>query len=374
MPELLACPVCAGPLQNDGDRLRCGCSSWPVVAEIPILLPWARNRSLTPGDLLARHRPPAEGLIEKILRRLLPSGGALERAVSRRDATFLELAAELGRTHDLDYWRYRFSDLSHLATSAMLTPLVRGPLLDLGCGAGHGIHALFRRVPRSVAVGVDANFSLLFLAKRFVASAALFVCADASARLPFRDGVFEASLSADTFQYLPDGTATARELLRVTRGPIILSHFYRPAARTAGAAPPLDARACLKVFEGRNPRLHDEDAILDAFFARRELDLGGPSPQREDVMTLTAGLEPTAYPGADYFVSGSVLNPLYEVREDGHVLHLRRRFLSEKHAERYRKYDAWLPESLTVTREQIAAADPDLVRKFVLLDLPPNYC
>ncbi len=369
MPELLACPVCAGPLQNEGDRLRCGCTSWPVVAEIPVLLPWARNRSLSIGEMLARHRPPAEGLVDKILRRLIPGIGALEKAVSRRDAPFLELAADLGRTRDLDYFRYRFSDLSYLATAAMLTPLTRGPLLDLGCGAGHGIHAMFRRVPRSLVVGVDANFTLLYLAKRYVAPDALVICADAAARLPFRDGVFEAALSADTFQYLPDGAATARELLRVTRGAILLSHFYRPAA-PAG----FDARSALKVFADRSPRLHDEDAILEAFFARRELDLSRPAPEQDDVVTLTAGLEPKIYPGADYFVSGSTLNPLYEVREEGDLLHLQRRSLSEKHDERYRKYEAWLPEKLTVTREQIASADPELVRKFVLLDLPPNYC
>jgi SAM-dependent methyltransferase len=369
MPELLACPVCTGPLQNEGPRLRCGCGSWPVVSEIPVLLPWARNQTLTAGELLARHRPPAEGLADKILRRLVPGAGALEKAVSRRDATFLELAAELGRTRDLDYFRYRFSDLSYLATAALLTPLARGPLLDLGCGAGHGIHAMFRRVPRSLAVGVDANFTLLTLAKRYVAPAALFVCADAAARLPFRDGAFEAALSADTFQYLPDGAATARELLRVTRGPVLLSHFYRPAAPAS-----FDAQAAVKVFADRSPRLHDEDAILETFFARRELDLSPPAPERDDVVMLTAGLEPKLYPGADYFVSGTALNPLYEVREEGDLLHLQRRSLSEKHDERLRKYEAWLPGTLTVTREQIASADPELVRKFVLLDLPPNYC
>ena len=75
-----------------------------------------------------------------------------------RDATFLDLAAALGRTADLNYFRYRFSDPTYLATAALLTPLARGPLLDLGCGAGHGIHALLRRLPRSVVAGLDANF------------------------------------------------------------------------------------------------------------------------------------------------------------------------------------------------------------------------
>ena len=55
-----------------------------------------------------------------------------------------------------------------------------------------------------VGFGLDLNFTLLYLARRFVAPTALYVCADASGRLPFRDGAFEASLCADTFKYLAD--------------------------------------------------------------------------------------------------------------------------------------------------------------------------
>jgi SAM-dependent methyltransferase len=337
-----------------------------VVADIPVLLPWARNRSLSTGDMLARSRAPATGLLDKVLRRLFPGGAALENAVSRRDATFLDLAADLGRTRDLDYFRYRFSDLSYIATAALLTPLTRGPVLDLGCGAGHGIHALVRRLPRSLVAGLDANFALLYLAKRFLAPSALLVCADAASRLPFLDGVFETVLSADTFQYLADGTPTARELLRVSRGPILLSHFT--------GSGPLDAGGCLELFRERSPLLHDEVAILETFFSRRELDLGPREPGRTDSVTITAGIEGRSYSGADYFVSGSMLNPVYEVREEGEILHLERRFLSKSHEEKHRKFEAWLPERLTTTREQIAARDPELVRTFVLLDLPPNYC
>jgi hypothetical protein len=93
-----------------------------------------------------------------------------------------------------------------------------------------------------------------------------------------------------------------------------------------------------------------------------------------DALSLTVGVEPKVYPGADYFVTGSMLNPIYEVREQGDLLALRRRFLSDKYSETYRKYEGCFPESLTVTKEQVAERDPDLVRKFVLLDLPPNYC
>src|SRR5436190_17307287 len=110
MPELLACPDCAGPLKNEGRLLRCACAAWPVVEDIPILTPWARNRSFTVEEVLARHLPPPAGLAGRLLRRMFPGTGAIGKAILDRDATFLDLAAALGRTRDLDYFRYRFSD------------------------------------------------------------------------------------------------------------------------------------------------------------------------------------------------------------------------------------------------------------------------
>ncbi|HVE42356.1 MAG TPA: methyltransferase domain-containing protein [Planctomycetota bacterium] len=373
MPELFACPSCRGALTREIDRLRCGCSTWPVVEEIPIFAPWARNRSFALEDILVRHLPPPPGLVGRVLRRVLPPVGAIQKAVFDREATFLALAAALGRTRDLDYFRYRFSDLSYLTTAALLTPLLRGPVLDLGCGAGHMVHALFRRIPRSMVVGLDLNFTLLYLAKRFVAPSALYVCADASARLPFLDGAFTASLCADTFKYLADRSTAAGELLRVTSGPIIVSHFYDPSFQGEGVPAPLEPEACAALFSSRSPRLYREQEILQGFLERRELDLRSPGASKDDVTSLTAGVEPRVYPGADYFVSGTALNPVYEVREEGETLHLRRRFISERYTEAYRKVEKYLPESLTVTKEQVASGDPELVRKFVLLELPDNY-
>jgi len=211
VPELFACPSCRGPLTRDLSSMRCGCAVWPVVEGIPIFAPWAKNRTFSLEEVLARHLPPPEGLPAKILRRLLPATGKLADAVTTRDASFLDLAAALGRTADLDYFRYRFSDLSYLSSAALLTPLAQGPVLDLGCGAGHLLVALSRRLPRGLAAGLDLNFTLLYLARRFVAPSALLVCADACGTLPFRDGAFEAAVSSDAFNYLSDRSATARD-------------------------------------------------------------------------------------------------------------------------------------------------------------------
>jgi len=374
MPELLACPDCAGPLKNEGSQLRCGCATWPVVADIPLFTPWARNQKFTLEEVLARFLPPPTGLVGKILRRLSTGAGAIGAAIADRDATFLELAASLGRTADLDYFRYRFSDLSYMSSAAVLTPLSRGPVLDLGCGAGHLVETIFRRIPKCIVVGLDFNFTLLYLAKRFVAPSALYVCAEGSGPLPFRDGAFEASVCADAFIYLPDRARAAKELIRVTRGPLLLSHLSDPVYRGRGDYEPLEPEAYLRLFAARSPRLYRDLDLLDVFLKTRCLDLSHPSGGRDDVLTLVAGVDARVHPGADYFVRGDRLNPIYDVREEGDHLHLTRRFVSEKFTELYARAEGVLPETLTVTREQIASRDPDLVRRFVLLDLPPNYC
>ncbi len=359
MLDLLACPLCRGDLAPAGGGLACACGRWPIVDGIPVFHRWALGAAPSLGETLARFRPAAATLAQKILRRLIPGAAALERAARRPGATFLELAAELGRTSDLDYFRYRFSDTSYLSSAALLTPLREGPALDLGCGAGHLTRALGKRA--APVAGLDVSFPLLWLAKRFVAPGAFFVCADGGARLPFRDGAFAAAFCADAFNYLPDRATAARELLRVTRGPLLLSRLADPGFAGRGTQPPLTPSAYLELFRPRAPRLYRDRDLLDAFLSRRVLDLSTPGGGPEDVLTLAAGVEPRVYDGADSFLDGGAINPIYDVREEGEVLHLTRRAPSP------------LPERLTVTKAQVAARDPELVRSLVLLDLPDGY-
>jgi SAM-dependent methyltransferase len=365
MPNLLACPSCRNLLTREPALLRCSCATYPVVDGIPVVTEWAKNRTFRVDEVLARHLPPPTGFAAKLVGKLLPPTGRIEAAILNRDATFLQLAEALGRVGDLDYFRYRFSDLSYVASAALAAPLSRGPVLDLGCGAGHLVSALAKRIPKGLIVGLDLNYTLLYLARRFLAPDALLVCADASARLPFCDGAFEAAISADVFQYLPDLTTTAAELLRVTRGPILLSHLWtkdRPPDRY------------LELFAARKPWVCGDRDLLESFLRTRSLDLTRPPAADEESLTLVAGLDRGVIPGADYFLSGTTINPVYEVREEEGRLRLQRRHLSDAYAAAYRKYGEHFPESLTVTREQIAERDPELVRKFVLLDLPANYC
>jgi SAM-dependent methyltransferase/uncharacterized protein YbaR (Trm112 family) len=369
LSDLLACPRCRDPLREEDGDLRCPCSRYPVVDGIPLLTEWARGRRFTVEEVLARHRPPPRTIIEKVLRRLSPGAGRIRRALARPGATFLRLAPELGRATDLDYFRYRFSDFFYIGTCALMTAARQGPVLDLGCGAGHVQFALSKRLPPGEIVGLDISFTLLYLARRFVAPGRHFVCADGSSRLPFRDGVFETAVCVDAFRYLPDRDLAAGELQRVARGPLLLSHLSDPAFHGRGEQPSLEPSRYLEMFSARQPRLYVDQDILDRFLQTRTLDLTKPGHGLSEAISLVAGVEPRVYAGADYFVGGPNLrlNPVYEAL-DGR---LRRRLLAPRHEAACRAYGELLPFELDRIPD---APTPELVRRFVFIDLPPAYC
>jgi SAM-dependent methyltransferase len=364
MPDRLVCPRCRGPLASEGERLRCGCGTYPVVAGIPILTDWARDRRFTTEEALARHRPAARTAWGKLARRIAPGVARIGRAVADPQATFLGLLEAFGRESDLDYFRYRVGSPNWILSCAMLAPIGEGPVLDVACGAGHVARALCRKLPADRVVGIDLNFALLYLARRFVAPGCAFVCADASRPLPFADGTFETAVAADAFRYFPDPAAAARDLMRVARGPILLPVLIDPPPAPVRLSPDLFARA----LADRTPRFYPDRALLGGFLNDRRLDLRRPEAPPGEALSLAAGVDLRVYEGADFFAGGSTINPVYEVREAGESLHLSRRPLPEALARAYRECGEALPETLTVTRAQVAGGDPDLVRRFVLVD------
>jgi len=181
-----------------------------------------------------------------------------------------------------------------------LHALLRGALaraggtrvLDAGCGTGGLLAAL------PGATGVDNSpLALSFCGRRDLVR---LLCADVS-RLPFRDGAFDAVVSADVLYHraVADDAAALAELGRVVRpgGAVILNlpahralrgahdDFVHGARRYArGDVARLAARAGLRV-----ERLTSWNcALLPAAFLARRLSRGGPA--RSDVSLPPAPL------------------------------------------------------------------------------------
>ncbi len=92
-------------------------------------------------------------------------------------------------------------------------------VLDVGCGPGFYVAELLDAVgPRGSVVGLDGSAASLALAARRSEGCqnVAFHQADATS-LPVADGEFDAALSVQVLEYVPDATAALREIHRALR-------------------------------------------------------------------------------------------------------------------------------------------------------------
>lgn len=88
-------------------------------------------------------------------------------------------------------------------------------IADIGCGNGTYLAALAARGHTGPVLGADLSAGMLSAARRRAPGAALAV-ADAAA-LPVRDGACDVALAAHMLYHVPDPSAAAAELRRITR-------------------------------------------------------------------------------------------------------------------------------------------------------------
>lgn len=375
----LACPDCGerlrdgrSPLPEYG-LLSCDCARYPVVAGIPVLL-----RGRLPGTactveeladlvrqgrhedaLLAATTPGSSGAADlpRWHRFLFPQAVAARIQRRRRAkavAGWARLVRELaagggpdtrdliqayfdvsgGTRHAADYFIYRFGQPRHLAALAVAGRLdpEAGPVLDLGCGAGHVARHLRGRFGAQSVVGVDLNFFLLLLARTRIAPGAEFVCCDIERDLPFPDASFGSAIASNVLHFLGAKRHAVAELERVVApggmvGVCSLRQRYRPHA-TANLA--MSPSGYLRLFRRTRPRLFLESDVLqrstaasgDPFGRRCDED----AAEQADLLTILACEDWTAQDevhGEDWLaLEHPALNPLYswrETRADGSV-------------------------------------------------------
>lgn len=120
-----------------------------------------------------------------------------------------------------------------LALEKRIIPRFLGPIrcrrfVDVACGTGRWMTYLRQR--RGVVFGADLCVEMLRQAHAKTDIQGTLVLADA-ARLPFRNGLADASLCSFAVGYLPDLNKVFSELARVTkkRGTVILSDLHPDA-------------------------------------------------------------------------------------------------------------------------------------------------
>ena len=143
----------------------------------------------------------------------------------------------LGKGFADTYFKQRFSSESFWSLYPFL-PLFtekKDRILDLSCGVGHSSFVLEKFVKPNQLFSADFSFKSLFLAKKYFAPNAEFICLDSSKTLPFKTGIFSSVSMLDAFFYIRS-SALAQEMERVTSstGFLLLLHVHNSLAYNLG--------------------------------------------------------------------------------------------------------------------------------------------
>lgn len=143
-------------------------------------------------------------------------------------------------------------------------------IIDVGCGNGRYLAALFERRHGGITAGVDFSPGMLASGRRGVTSIPL-VCGDAG-RLPLRDGAAKVVICAHMLYHLPDPAAGVSELRRVTyragRAAVVLNGSDHLAEmRRADRRVRLERGASATTAASDRLDLDQGEALLTRFFS-----------------------------------------------------------------------------------------------------------
>jgi ubiquinone/menaquinone biosynthesis C-methylase UbiE len=191
---------------------------------------------------------------------------------------------DLMKNEIYNYFTYRFGQPRYLVGASLATifPRSKKPILDLACGIAHFGFFLASRNVDQLVVGLDRNFSQLYIGKKFVAPAAEYVCAEADEPLPFPNDSFSGVLCSDAFHYFIYKWACVRELRRIIcrEGAIIFTrvgNLHLPPHEGYEVT----AQNYKELFSGMPNIIVGEDMILERYVRKHGPDLSKDLDQDE---------------------------------------------------------------------------------------------
>jgi len=284
-----------------------------------------------------------------------PAGARLARVPEA--ATLREAMELLGMGRVGDYFAHRWSDPTYLSGLALLQQHWPGdrPVVEIACGVGHYLRELSRRGVREL-VGVDVVWGKLWLAQRFVCSAARYVCADATALPDLGVPAPAYVLCHDALYFVRDKGAAVAAMRAVagSAGTVVVGHAH--VADPHGA--PVAAADYARLLA--TDLAYDDDELTRALLegrAPRPAPL--PSLESAEAVALVAG-DPRAAAPLDLGepLGPLRLNPLYR---DGTLT-----WPSARYEQEYAPRSGYLPQ-------HAHPLPPDAARRRVLVDLPERW-
>ena len=211
-------------------------------------------------------------------------------------------------------------------------------------------------------VGVDDSFFGLYVAKRWTAPQAEYVCCAADASLPFPDGTFSAAFCSDAFQYFLSKATSARELKRLTQdhGIIVLFWVRNGLLEHPYGGLPLPPAGYQALVADMPHRLVADSEVLARYLRKQGPPLARSaeieSLAHEPVLSIVASHRQEALVDYGTFehwphARGRLdLNPLYvkEPRNGDGSVSLRRRFPSPLYEQLNEECKSYLPVSVDV--------------------------
>jgi SAM-dependent methyltransferase len=269
-------------------------------------------------------------------------------------------------------------------------------VLDLACGAGHSSFLMRQLFPGLSVFSVDHDFVSLYLSKRFLSPQSVHLCLDAEAPSPFPDGYFDAVFCLDAFHYLRPKRAIVTELRRVaTRDALwLFPHLHNALQPNITAGVPLPPEAYLRCFDGLAARLFDETQILQQLCTEHTLDLQvqPPASALEAAPTLVLVAGPSRLWSVHREFPARLcrdrarltINPIYRQTVSGGELNLNLAWPNPVMKRECGSVEAVLPAACRLNTDALRrmlgegdASDArtlgDLVGRFVLVPLPPDY-
>jgi ubiquinone/menaquinone biosynthesis C-methylase UbiE/uncharacterized protein YbaR (Trm112 family) len=441
----LRCPFCGGALRVSVTEqikdtpeygvLTCHCAHYPIVSSIPILRKGVIGTAgQTVDEVIAlieagRHReallalisPPAPapawiqwlpslrgmGRLKHLAQQWAARGWREQLAALLRDQGDQMTACDLfdlyfrgsglKMMNAYDYFAFRFGQPRHLVALS-LASLVDQPkklILDLACGFGHLTRSLVQRAKGQLVIGVDRNFFALYVAQKWVAPEAEYICCEADASLPFPDSAFSTVFCSDAFHYFVNKATSIRELKRLTQddGLIVLVTLRNGSVRHQHACLPLPPEGYQALVADMSHRLVSDSDILAHYLQKQGPPLARSADlqqlTQEPLLSLVASHRPEVFQDHGRFedwphAEGRLaLNPLFvaEKRDGLGDVYLRRTFPADFYEEENAECRQYMPEIVAVNSKTLIDLEhgertpemEQLIAQCVVLALPERY-
>jgi len=331
-------------------------------------------------------------LLDGIITKLLLNKPLLDSR--RSDFDFPSLLWQWDWGEEGTFFEYRFTTTGFVSFFPYLAEIARrgGRTLDLCSGMGHSMFFLEKHIGSHQLYGVDIDFRKLLIGREVFSKHSNYICLDANLPLPFKSGIFSTVLCSDAFHYIDAKSTLALEIERTldATGSLYMIHLHNALAENPCPGSPLTPERYERLFSKLKVRLVPENVIIREFLEKDRLytapDISDHELAHEPALHLIACNKNSIPPRCDDVwdlllpaMNNTTLNPLFMVIDWGDQVNIRRSFPSSFFAFEQSFMSELLPEELSIPVELLEDGqfdDPrreDLIKKFVLIDVPQKY-